>query len=178
MSTNNKNNESINNGFETLKIVNSWINSADTKTSILIGIITLILGFSKDIFSSLAYIKELADGNIMKIIIVILDIIYILLALLAILCCYFALTANIKITNLNSSSPIFFGSISKTELEDYTNNFLSKYTNDSLLSDLPKQIHINSKIANKKFKFFRIGLLLSILLFILTIILLILINLV
>lgn len=137
MSTNNKNNESINNGFETLKIVNSWINSADTKTSILIGIITLILGFSKDIFSSLAYIKDLADGNIMKIIIVILDIIYILLALLAILCCYFALTANIKITDLNSSSPIFFGSIEKVTLNDFKSNFIENYADDSILSDLP-----------------------------------------
>jgi len=58
------------------------------------------------------------------------------------------------------SSLLFFGSISKMSLKDFSRKFKAQ-TKDEYLDDLIDQVHINSEILSKKFENLKIALILA-----------------
>lgn len=150
--------------YRTLNIINEWIRSSDTKTSILLGFISLLLGFTLTVFNGITYIKELEKVNFLAVVIVLLLIVYILAAAVAVVCCCLSLIARLKTNKIQSSSIFYFGHIANSTKEDYMSK-TSKTTEADILKDIKNQIVINSRIAKRKFQHFNHALIASMVLF-------------
>lgn len=163
--------------YKTLGMINDWISRADTKTSILMGFISLLVGFTIKVFDGVNYISQSDKVDFVVVVVAILTAMYIILAILAIMFSCMSLMARINLKKytkkqgINLKSAFYFNSIVQMGYKDFINETSNKSEND-IIKDLISQILINSYIAQKKHKYFNLSLFVSFALFIIAIILL------
>ena len=159
--------EKIKDGKDVLDNIKEWINNVDIKISILIAFMVVVLGYifidSESVIIN-KIIANIVNGSItfIKIIKGGLIIALYISTICSIVKLITALKAKIDIEKykqqgLTINSLMFYGSISKMEYDEFMNK--SKKQNDeSKLNDIYSQIYINSKICNKKFENYNLGL--------------------
>lgn len=173
----NKRNYTKEDAYQILNMINEWTRSSDTKTSILLAFISLLLGFTLTVFNGITYIKELEIVNFLAVVIVFFLILYVVSAVIAVVCCCISLTARLKLKNFQTSSIFYFGDIANCTKEVYISK-TSEISEADMLKDLKEQIEINSRITKRKFQWFNYGLIASIILFFCAILLLLMVYLV
>ena len=154
--------------YKQLEIIQNWVSNVDVKASIIIGIVGIFFGIigtnnelQKNLFKSLKPIKDIANVDFSIILSIFFLICYILIA-------YFLfqiLSSLLKVLigrinpdvyeeeGLETSSLIFFGSIAKKRFKNYK-DCVTDGNDNSQKNDLLSQIFINSKICDKKFKYY------------------------
>lgn len=157
--------------FRTLEIVNSWITSADNKSSILLAFLGLIIGFSANTYGKLADL--IVNGSTLQItLIVVLGTIYVIALGFTIFHLISVFIARTNKVDYFSENLVSFVSIAKMESTDYINS--AKKANEDTLSEMIlSQININSKIAKGKMTHFNNALKFGLALIPLTILLMI-----
>lgn len=147
-----KDNVSItkNDAENTLKDIHGWIKSSDTKFSILLGVVAVLFSLTTEIFKILPYAAE-NTFSVKVFFAVLFWVVYVLSSLSTLIICLSGLFSRMKTPKTNSM--LYFGSIANQELNEYKFNVLAT-TEEEKLDDLLNQIHINSRIAEKKMKLF------------------------
>lgn len=161
--------------FKTLELINSWIIAADNKSSILIALITLLVGLSGDMYKN---IMDLLDnsGNLIITLVILFGLMYVAVLSLVIyhlIEVFIARTKEIEIeekTNL-----ISYLSIAKLSKSDYISE-VCVTNEENLRNMILSQVSINSKIATRKMKHFNKALIFSVIMIPITIVLMILIG--
>ena len=138
--------------------INQWISNCDTKSSILLTLIGIVVGviFSNGYAFKLISIYTQSPALTWKLIIysraLLCSLILILSGIRHII---LSISPNFKITPTNKDSLIFYASIASKTLEEYEVEIKSPdYEFDK---DLISQIHINAEICTKKFVNFKTG---------------------
>lgn len=130
--------------------VNNWINNADTKTSILIAVITLIFGISFQ-FLEKAITRYMQIGNIyIKQLFFSLWLLLFVVLIIALVRAFLILVPRLG-NEKDELSFSYFCHIAILPEKEYLKK-MRKLTKNEISNDLIKQICINSKIANTKFK--------------------------
>ncbi|QLY40156.1 hypothetical protein HF295_04480 [Hujiaoplasma nucleasis] len=155
-----------------LEIVNSWIRAADSKTSILVAFIGLIVGLSASTYGKLS--ELLVNGSIPLItIVIVFGLAYLVILGLTIFNLVSVFIARTKNVDIFSDNLFSFVSIAEMDDEDFikeTKEVDEKKAREMILS----QISINSKIAISKMRYFNDALKYGIALIPLTIVLMLL----
>lgn len=143
-----------------------FINSCDTKTSIVLAIFGVLLTiiFTSDVSTEIIYIINTAYSTkcccgVLYLILISASIIVLLIGLKNLIC---VLIGRIDVKGNNSSfnydSRIFFSGITKYEDDrKYRKNF-SKMTEEEYFDEITSQIFINAKIADVKYQKYNWGL--------------------
>lgn len=143
-----------------------FINSCDTKTSIVLAIFGVLLTiiFTSDVSTEIIHIINTAYSTkcccgVLYLILISASIIVLLIGLKNLIC---VLIGRIDVKGNNSSykydSRIFFSGITKYEDDrKYRNNF-SKMTEKEYFDEITNQIFINAKIADVKYQKYNWGL--------------------
>lgn len=143
--------------YKSLDIVNNWISSMDSKTSVLLAYIGVLIGFvvSKGTPSILSEICETnpSFSAVFKLVNVVL--LYTSIAT-SVMLLFLALKARVKDFN-DKHSLLFFGEISKLKLNEYKSKILNR-TEEDLIKDILEQVHTNSMICTKKARLYNHGL--------------------
>jgi len=143
--------------YKTLERNISWINSADSKASIMIGVIGFIFGGSSSILNP-SRIQSLLDANtfwplLLGIVIGVLVLVSLGSFLATIVFLVLVLVGRTTPpTDRPKKNFLFFNDISKSNYPEFA-SMTSKLTKDEFFDDLNSQIHITSKIATKKYWF-------------------------
>lgn len=139
----------------------NWIQKSDTKASIflsIIGVLITLLMNSKTILLLHKTVKYLQNHDVILLsLFTITFFISLILIISGGLLLFFSINPSLKSPS-NQKSHIYFGDIDENGLTDLQ-NFFQKRANVS--ADLINQIFVNAKIANKKMKKCNLGLLLS-----------------
>lgn len=141
--------------YKNLDNVNQWINSCDSKTSIILGLIGILLTI---IFTNSSLINNLLiiiENNLKNI--NFCDILYLFFLAGALFTFFYGLGLLISVLipiikpgKKNIKSYTFFGSVSQYEtFKEYKEDLLSA-TEEERNNDLLNQIYQNSIICNKK----------------------------
>ena len=159
--------------YKLLEDTIGWIKHADTKSSILIGVILLLIGFTSHLFNVFDYLL-VAESSFKYFVIVCLLVFYFALSLISLLLCFLSLIARVKLKQTKNYNKIqfFFGDFSKLSLTKFKTYLNNMSTND-INENLQEQIHINSIIAKKKMKYFNLSLCFTLFLFVDSLILLV-----
>lgn len=160
--------------YNTLNIVNEWIRNSDTKTSILMAIITLFSGLLVVKIDDIKSIIDFSSNPFISTMFVIIILAYICSYACVFCFSFMSLYARKNKAKDNNNSIFFFGTISTLSKEEFIKG-TSKIKDEDVLNDLKMQILINSKIANRKYHCFNKSLISASVLFVCMIILLILI---
>lgn len=159
--------EKIDTGLNVYTNVKEWINNADLKISILAAFMAIILGYiivdsNSNVIDKI--INVINNGYISKIHVIkgILVLALYSTTLLSIIKLLEALKAKINIKEykdkkITTNSLMFYGSISNLDYSEYINK-VKNQSEESKMNDIYSQIYINSKICNKKFKCYNLGL--------------------
>lgn len=142
-----------------------FINSCDTKTSIVLAIFGVLLTiiFTSDVSTEILYIINAAYSTrcccgVLYLILISASIIVLLIGLKNLI---YVLVGRIDVkdnSNLKYDSRIFFSGITKYEdATKYRNNF-SKMTEIEYFNEITSQIFINAKIADVKYQKYNLGL--------------------
>lgn len=167
----------IDDAYRNLENINSWINNSDTKASIILGLVGILLtinfsnnGFVENVLEIVGKcIKEISFSDILYLCFVIASIVFFCYGLYNLLKVLVpTLKTNIK---LKKNSIIYFGSISNYSSCQEFKSQVYDIKGKDLLDDLLNQIYINSNICNIKFKNFCNGIKYSIIGYVLFIIL-------
>lgn len=156
--------------YRTLELVNSWINAADSKSSILLAFIALLVGLTSNSYSKI--VDVILNGNNVSITFgIVIAVFYLIVLVLVIYHLILVFTARLKTgTSIDHNNLVSFISISNMSDLEYLD--LAKKTTDKELCEMIlKQVNINSKIAHQKMKQFNKALVYSFILIPLTIIL-------
>lgn len=146
-----------------LDSINHWIDNADTKISIAFGILSavfaafgLIAGFNSD--------KIIPDKISIKIAVLVFLCLCVCAFLAALIIFALALIPHLGNTKKRKedSFSIFYGDIASCiDLADFKRKDHNA-TKDDVNEKLIEEIYVNSKICLRKMKYFRVGLVLSI----------------
>lgn len=144
-----------------------WIRACDTKASILLAIIGLIMTiFSSEFFFTkykLIIKSNLEFFDFSKFSFLFVLGIFSILFLFGIICLVLELNPSMmskKNANKDINSLYFFASIEKKELAQFKQEILD-VSIDSDIEDISTQIFINAKICTTKYKFTKVGILCS-----------------
>lgn len=142
--------------YKSLQLINSWIGNIDTKASILLAYLSVIMGFVVShgfpaVFSN----ETVAPIGFCYCVIVICIVALYLSLVLSVVVLLRTLTARIK-SQCNKPSLLFFGDISKLSLSDYTAKIMNR-TEEELIKDILEQTHTNAEICAQKSKFYNSG---------------------
>lgn len=153
--------------------INQWINNCDTKASILLALIGIVIGvlFSNNYsyrLISIYYLNPLPDysGLVFYSIFLIISFILILHGVIRLILC---ILPQFSFNESNKDSLIYYASISKNSIDEYFKKIKSQEY--SLSDDLISQIHINANICTEKFENYKLGLISTIFGFIFLVIL-------
>lgn len=147
--------------FRSLEMINSWINTMDTKISFVMAFISVLIGFIfsnglPEMFDEIKKFEKLQQMTLEQVVSVLL----VLVLCGASLACIGFLVAGLTARTKNTTpvtSIFFFGDIAMRELENVQDD-MNKITEKKLLADLQNQIFINSQICTKKANYFNKGL--------------------
>ncbi len=138
--------------------INQWISNCDTKSSILLTLVGIIVGviFSNGFALKLISLYKKSPALSWELIIysstLLCSSILILSGIRHII---LSISPNFKITHTNKDSLIFYASIASKTLEEYETEMKSPdYEFDK---DIISQIHINSQICTRKFVNYKKG---------------------
>jgi hypothetical protein len=149
-----------------------WINNCDTKASIILGFIGVILGilFASDYITKISEIYKYMIDNIrfLTILYIIITSLSICTVVVGVLFLLFVLVPKtnaeiFKEKEVTGNSLIFFSSITKNKSFQEYESKIKICSEGDLLNDITSQIYICSLICDKKFQNYKRGLFLSIL---------------
>lgn len=149
--------------YKLLAIINTWISNFDSKSSLALGLLGVIMGFvfkgdKPILLPQLLKLLKLEEVSGYEIIVAIMIIGLHLSIIIAIIRFMIVITARINNPNKSTlKSKFFFGSICDFELDDYKNN-ISFMTDKDIINDLVEQIHTNSNICTIKAKNYKLGI--------------------
>lgn len=143
--------------YNTLNIINEWIRSSDTKTSILITMIALFSGLSISMYETIKGLINFSTNTFLSTVVFILIGLYIGLFIATFYFSFMSLVARKGIKDINSESLFFFGNIANLKEDEFIEK-TSNISEKDIINDLKEQIVINSMIANVKFKYFNYSL--------------------
>lgn len=153
--------------------INLWINNCDTKASILLALIGIVVNvvFSNDFSYRLISIYHLnplpcSIELILYSIFLIISLILIIHGIIRLILC---ILPQFSFNESNKDSLIYYASISENSIDEYFNKI--KNQEYSLSNDLISQIHINANICTEKFENYKLGLISTIVGFIFLVIL-------
>ena len=149
--------------YKSLESINNWINNSDMKSSIMLGIIGVLITviFSNgNIVSQYIKIFEKAIANLKC-----LDIIYLLLTILSFIVILLGIFHLIKVLlptlsikeQSNKQSILYFGSIGQYKDNKSFIATVKHQSENEVLDGILEQIYINSTICTKKFNSFKLG---------------------
>ena len=131
--------------YQSLEMVNSWINNVDSKISYILAFIGVIIGFvfiqgTPKAFANISQADEITCRMLLE------SILVVLLYIASFLAIVFLVLAIIARTQFQTSkrSAFFFGTIANEEKE--------------IIEDILGQVHINSGICLRKMKLYNIGI--------------------
>lgn len=148
--------------------INQWITNCDIKSSIILGLIGVILGtiITNGIIEKLIKICEIIIScnnlvNTIYLTLIIISILPLLTGIIYIILSLWARTNIVPEDELVTNSLIFYQTISSNfSFKEYSKK-IKKINDDELSDEIISQIYINSTICTKKFKNYRNGLILS-----------------
>ncbi len=131
-----------------LNRIHDWIKSADQKVSIFLGFQGVILAvlLQKTINTPTLFIRDYLNLPVVFLYIGTFVLLYSLYKSIM------ALFPRLK-KDSNTKSISYFGDIAKLELNDYRKD-VNATSDENYIDDLISQIHISSKIADKKHRYF------------------------
>lgn len=153
----NSTNEQLTDIYELLNRNTSWIQAADNKAYILLGIWGFYIAqiFPLTEFAEYTlYFSRLHTYNLSSIVCFLLVAISVMLIVIAPIIMIIALFSKLKTP---SFSIHFFGTISKMSLGRFINHYLNLNTS-SMIDSLMEQVHSTSSISNKKHIIINYGL--------------------
>ena len=139
--------------YKTLGMINDWISRADTKTSILMGFISLLVGFTIKVFDGVNYISQSDKVDFVVVVVAILTAMYIILAILAIMFSCMSLMARINLKKytkkqgINLKSAFYFNSIVQMGYKDFINETSNK--SEELLAQFSTRIYSTDSARQK-----------------------------
>lgn len=150
--------------YTNLENINNWINNSDTKASIILALIGVILSIlltndmllNKYVDLFKVVIKDINFSDFLYIIFVLISLILLFLGLYRLIKVLIP-TLKAKIDS-NKPSHTYFGSISNFSSSIEFKESLKKTTEEELMDDILNQVYINSVICNNKFNNFKNGL--------------------
>ena len=138
-----------------------WINNCDTKSSILLGFIGLIISFvfNENFFKKQFFYYIFNNiSNLILIFFLIISLIFIMIGIgFSILSIKATISTDFKENGLNMESLIYFSTIINNNYNEYKNKVLN-LKEESLCDEIISQIYITSIICDKKFKNYNQGL--------------------
>ncbi|ABX81193.1 Pycsar system effector family protein [Acholeplasma laidlawii] len=155
--------------YRTLELVNSWITAADSKSSILLAFIALLVGLTSNSYSKI--VDVILNGNNVSITFcIVIAVLYLIVLVLVIYHLILVFTARLKTgLSIDRTNLVSFISVSNMTDQEYLE--LTKKTTDADICEMIlKQVNVNSKIAYQKMKQFNKALMYSFILIPLTII--------
>lgn len=147
--------------YQSLEIVNTWINNIDTKVSFALALTGVLVGFIfgeglPEVFKRARKVSKLTELSCCDTVALILICLLYMASFLAIISFMLAIMARVKNLN-NAPSIFFFGSVGKMSLQNYMQQ-ASGMTEEQIISDLKEQTHTNSRICSQKAKWYNIGM--------------------
>ena len=146
--------------YQTLGLINSWINNIDTKASFALAFQAVVIGFCFNNGWPSAIDKIVntlpKDRIILDWICAIAVVLFIVGSALSALFLLLTLVAKTKNTT-GKKSVMFFGTIAASSLNDYKSKVMNMSDVD-LTKDLLEQVHTNSCICTVKFKRYSTGM--------------------
>lgn len=142
----------------TLDLINSWINTIDTKASYALSLTSILTGFIliqgvPQAFSSFVASEKISFSVFASAILVALLYIFSYSAI-----CLLLIAIMARVTpKSNANSHLFFWHISKWKLQQYTKEFTT-LTEAEYVNELLEQIHTNSNICSKKSTYYQRGI--------------------
>ncbi len=149
--------------YKNLDIINQWINNSDSKASIMLGLVGILLTIVFTNGSLTYYTMKIIKEVFLNI--NFSDILYLLFFLSSVVFCVYGLYALIKVliptlkmkTN-KTKSYMYFGSIAQySSLEEYKEDLL-EINEESFIDDLLNQVYQNSIICHLKYINFTKGI--------------------
>lgn len=152
--------------YQTLELINNWINNVDTKASFALAFIGIMLGFcfTGDLPAAFISFQKAQNKTIDLWIEVIAVVILITFGVITSTVLLSVLIAKAKNTS-GKKSVMFFGTIAEISLNDYKSKTMNMSETD-LTKDLLEQVHTNSIICTQKFKRYNTGMVMMIIFFI------------
>ena len=146
--------------YQTLGLINSWINNVDTKASFALAFQAVIIGFcfNNGWPNSIDKIVNTLpkDRTYLDWISAVAVVLFILGCVLSSIFLLSSLVAKTKNTS-GKKSVMFFGTIAAASLNDYKSKMMNMSDTD-LTKDLLEQVHTNSEICTTKFMKYNIGM--------------------
>lgn len=146
--------------YQTLELINSWINNVDTKVSFALAYVVVLIGF---VFYNAGTvpvaIQSFLDANKKYDDIILGAFLVVSLygsSLISIIMFFIAMLGRTK-NSSDRASVLFFGAIASMKLNDYKSKIMNMNDKD-IEKDLLEQIHTNSTICVKKFRFYNLGI--------------------
>lgn len=143
-----------------LDLVNYWIDKADFKVSVSMGLFPLITALLQYLFSSVS--GKAANPYIQLFVHMIVSV-CILLVFASTILFLFALKPNLKTGGKPSEKKkylLYYGDVQEENLDSFKEAIRQSTEND-YANELMNEIHQNSKICYNKMRKFKIGILLS-----------------
>lgn len=144
--------------YQSLEMVNSWINNVDSKVSYALAFIGVIIGFvfiqgTPKAFTNISQADEITCRMLLE------SILVVLLYIASFLAIVFLVLAIIARTQFQTSkrSAFFFGTIANEEKNSYVER-VTKMSEKEIIEDILGQVHINSGICLRKMKLYNIGI--------------------
>lgn len=153
--------------LDRLDRVLEWIKACDTKASIFLAVIGLIMTILSSEFFFTKY-KLIVKYNLMNFdlsnfLFLSFIVIFVILFLFGVVCLVLELNPSIvskKNANQNIDSLYFFESISRKNLTQFEQE-ISEVDVEKDIKDIGTQLYINSKICARKYKYTKLGILYS-----------------
>jgi hypothetical protein len=133
----------------TINRIDSYINSVNNKAAFVIAFNTFILG---SLIFKYSIILNLFENEKIRLIVFLLIFVVLFGVSLSLIFCFHAVKPYLKSGNSNGdySSLLFFGSISKMNIDTYL-NLSRQITYEGIIQDLSKQNHVLSEGLTYKF---------------------------
>lgn len=162
-----KNDFSKEDAYQTLGLVNSWINNVDSKASFALAFVSVILGFCISNGKNNAIVRWInaKEKTFMVGLEAVLVLAFIICCIVTVIVLLSVLIGSTKNKD-HKKSLVFFGSVSKLDVSEYERKALHMDEN-TIKKELVEQIHTNSQICSNKFRRYNIGMLFLITSFIL-----------
>ncbi len=146
--------------YQTLGLINSWINNVDNKASFALAFLAVTIGFCLDDGCPNSIEKIIntlpKDRTCIDWINAVAVVLFILGCILSSVFLLLTLVAKTK-SKSGKKSVMFFGTIAAASLNDYKSRVVNMSDSD-LTKDLLEQIHTNSEICTTKFKRYNYGI--------------------
>lgn len=144
----------------TLDRIVEFINNCDTKASIILALIGVIITiiFSGNVPGNFLQMygnaKELSSfGSVLYIVLCIAAVIAVAAGMILLVSVLFA-----RVTGSSKDSKIYFGDIAENASDENYIEKVKSMTLNMYMEDIARQIYINSKICRKKYHFYNVGL--------------------